>query len=199
MLSKPHLSPTDTNINKHTTPEAWLAMRQLTHLMSAVLSSTRIQPCGSLEFRGSAERVHGQVNLNERASHEQMCEFFPTEKCWQRARWRGWNEHSVCYVPSVHCAARTADPGLNIYSPSCVHLCMFVCVCGTGKASVDLRALQGCEARSSKRQKIPAAFGLVSASRKPGTVLHVHSPKVTACRIILFQFSVQVWNITPFI
>lgn len=133
-----------------------------------------------------------------------MCEFFPTEKCWQRARWQGWNEHSVCYVPGVHCAARTADPGLNIYSPSCVHLCMFVCVCVTGKASVDLRALQGCEARSSKRQKIPAAFGLVSASRKPGTVLHVHvlSPKLSPWRIILFisfYFSVRIWNTTPLI
>lgn len=79
---------------------------------------------------------------------------------------------------------------------------MFVCVCVTGKASVDLRALQGCEARSSKRQKIPAAFGLVSASRKPGTVLHVHSPKVTPSRIISFislYLSVQVWNATPLI
>lgn len=63
---------------------------------------------------------------------------------------------------------------------------MSVCVCVTGKASVDLRALQGCEARSSKRQKIPAAFGLVSASRKPGTALlvHVHSPKVSPFGII---------------
>lgn len=96
----------------------------------------------------------------------------------------------MCYVPGVHCAARTADPGLNIYSLSCVHLRMFVCVCVTGRASVDLRALQGCEARSSKRQKIPAAFGLVSASRKPDTELHVHvhSPEVIPCRNLFIHF-----------
>lgn len=175
-------------------------MQQLTHLMSAARADKKTV-MGPLEF--GLRRAHSRASLAKwTASDEQMCEFFPTEKCWQRARWQGWNEHSVCYVPGVYCAARTADPGLNIYSLSCVHRCMFVCVCVAGKASVDLRALQGCEARSSKRQKIPAAFGLVSASRKPGIVLHVHvhSPKVSPCRIILFisfHFSVQVWNITP--
>lgn len=60
------------------------------------------------------------------------------------------------YVPGVHCVARTVDPGLNIYSLSvfiCVCLCVCVCVRVNLKASVDVRALQGCEARSSKRQK----------------------------------------------
>lgn len=45
------------------------------------------------------------------------------------------NEHGVS--PPVNTAARTPNPGLYIYSPSCVHLCMFVCarrgkqVCGS--------------------------------------------------------------------
>ncbi len=156
---------------------------------------------GELEFW--LGRAHSWTRLPKwTASNEQMCEFLPTENCWRGAWWQGWNEHSVCYVPGVQCAAHTTDPGLNIYSPSCVHLCMFVCVCVTGKASVDLRALQGCEARSSKRQKIPAAFGLVSASRKPGTVLHVHvhPPKVRPCRIIyhiLFVFFLSAAGTQP--
>lgn len=51
---------------------------------------------------------------------------------------------------------------------------------------MDLRALQGCEARRSKRQKkkkiqkkSPSAFGLVSASRKPSATLHVCYPEVS--------------------
>lgn len=63
-----------------------------------------------------------------------------------------------------------------------------MCVCHWESQCVDLRALQGCEARRSKRQKIPAAFGLVSASRKPDTVLHVRSPKVRPRRIIYLSF-----------
>lgn len=55
---------------------------------------------------------------------------------------------------------------------------------------MDLRALQGCEARSSKRQKIPAAFGLMSANRKPGTELHVNvrAPEVTPFHVIIVFF-----------
>ena len=57
----------------------------------------------------------------------------PTEKCWQRARWQGWNEHSVCYVPGVHRAAHSADPGPWIFivyhAFICVCLCACVCVC----------------------------------------------------------------------
>lgn len=66
--------------------------------------------------------------------------------------------------------------------------CLNMCVCDWESQCVDLRALQGCEARSSKRQKIPAAFGLVSASRKSGTMLHGRSPKVSPSRIVFIYF-----------
>lgn len=85
----------------------------------------------------------------------------------------------------------TPNPGQYIYSPSCVHLCMFVlCVCEGGESKcVDLRALQGCEARRSERQKIPpAVFGLVSARRKPGTMLHVQYPEVGPPRENFIRF-----------
>lgn len=195
VLSKLHLSPSDTNTNKHATPEAWLVMQQLTHLMSAVWANKKTA-MGPLQFGLCG--AHLWTSLPKwTASDEQMCKFFPTEECWQRAWWQGWNEHSVCHFPGVHSAAHPADPGLNIYSPSVVCPCMFVCICGTGKASEDLRALQGCEARSSKRQKIPAAFGLVSASKKPGYMCMCTLLKSVPAGS--FYFSVQVWNRTPLI
>lgn len=58
---------------------------------------------------------------------------------------------------------------------------------------MDLRALQGCEARRSERQKIPpAVFGLVSARRKPGTMLHVQYPEVGAPAGEFYTFSISM-------
>lgn len=114
--------------------------------------------------------------------------FFLTESA-DRAQWQGWNEHSVYYVPGVHCVARTVDPGLNIYSLS-VFICVCLCVCVCARES---ESQCGCKSpagvwgkKQQEAEKIPAAFGLVSANRKPGTVLHVpvHSLKASPCGII---------------
>lgn len=61
-----------------------------------------------------------------------------------------------------------------------VFICVCLCVWDEESECVDLRALQGCEARRSKRPKNPpVAFGLVSASSKPSTMLHVRYPQVS--------------------
>lgn len=112
--------------------------------------------------------AQGQDGLNKN-DQISRCEFFffHTTYCWQRACWQSWHIHSVRYVPNVGFGAHVPILCRNIYSLSCssVYVCVWV------RNSVDLRALQGCEARSSKRQKIPAAFGLMSANRKPGIMV----------------------------
>lgn len=101
-------------------------MQHLTHLMRTV-QTDKTTVMRSLQF--GLCQAHSWTSLpKQTASDKQMCKFFvSTEKCWQRARWQGWNEHSLCYVPGVRWAAHTVDPGLNIYSLSCVHLCMCLC------------------------------------------------------------------------
>lgn len=81
-----------------------------------------------------------------------------------------------------------------------VYLCSFVyayvCVCARKSESQC-----GCKSpagvwgkKQQEAEKIPAAFGLVSANRKPGTVLHVpvHSLKASPCGIIKLFFSQSV-------
>lgn len=76
VLSKQHLSPSDTNINKHTTPEAWLVMQQLTRLMSTVQADKKNSD-GTGSSLGSVERIHGQVWLNEQHQMSRCASFFP--------------------------------------------------------------------------------------------------------------------------
>lgn len=131
VLSKLHLSSSDTNINNPTTPEACHATANTSNECCERQQETATGTLGC----GHRRVVRGQVCLNEQYQLSRCASLFvffliPTVKCWRRARWQGWNEHSACYVPCVHCAAHTANPGPNIYSSSCVHLCMseYVCV-----------------------------------------------------------------------
>lgn len=109
--------------------------------------------------------------------------------CWVIAQkcWQGGSMAGLKLAPRVSCPRRTWRC-LNIFSSLVfIYVCSLffkcVCVCHWERQRVDLRALQGCEARRSKRQKIPAAFGLASASRKSDVAPHVHSPKVRPRRI----------------
>lgn len=129
-------------------------------------------------------------------THAELCGVFfvcffspPTENCWQRARRRGWNEHGcVPPVNAVLCTRADArHPGPYIYSPSCVHLCMFVCE--ARRASVWIwEPCRGVRQDAARGRKSPAAFGLVSASRKPSTMLHARYPKDSPCGRILYIF-----------
>lgn len=66
---------------------------------------------------------------------------------------------------------------------------VYVCVCETRQASVWIREpCRGVRQDAARGRKAPAAVGLVSASRKPSTMLHVRYPKVRPCGRILYAF-----------
>ncbi len=154
VLSKLHLSPSDTN--KHTTPEARLVMQQLTRLMSAARADKKTV-MGPLEF--GLRRAHSRMSLPKwTASDEQMCEFFPTEKCWQRERELGGRVEmsTVCVMSPAYIVLHVPPilAWIFIVHRVFVCVCLYACV-WLGKPVLIWEPCRGVRQEAARGRKSP--------------------------------------------